>query len=299
MPLLTSGEPSFASMLWPSCSPYPPYHAQEDAALTRVIVIGAPGKMGRRVIDLMRADAELALVGAVAHAAHPALGRDAGEVAGGGTLGIRLTYDLTTILPQADVVIDFSVPAATIDALRLVADFQKAMVIGTTGFTASQRAEIGSLSKTIQCFMAPNMSLGVNVLFQVLRQAATLLGTDYDVEILEAHHRTKVDAPSGTALRMAAIVAETHGRSLDHVAVYGRQGMVGRRSQTEIGIHALRAGDIVGEHTVIFGGIGERLELVHRTQSRDTFAQGAIRAAKWIVQQAPGLYSMEDLLRLA
>jgi 4-hydroxy-tetrahydrodipicolinate reductase len=144
--------------------------------------------------------------------------------------------------------------------------------------------------------MAPNMSLGVNVLFQVLRHVATVLGADYDVEILEAHHRTKVDAPSGTALRMAAIVAETQGRSLDDVAVYGRQGMVGRRSQTEIGIQAIRAGDIVGEHTVIFGGIGERLELVHRTQSRDTFAQGAIRAAKWIVQQSPGLYSMEDLL---
>ncbi|HEY7493103.1 MAG TPA: 4-hydroxy-tetrahydrodipicolinate reductase [Candidatus Tectomicrobia bacterium] len=266
--------------------------------MIRVIVIGAPGRMGRRVIDLLRTDAELALVGALAYAAHPALGRDAGEVAGGGPLGIRLTHDLTSILPQADVVIDFSVPAATIDALRLVADFQKAMVIGTTGFTASQRTEIADLSKTIRCFMAPNMSVGVNVLFQVLRQVAILLGADYDVEIMEAHHRTKVDAPSGTALRMAAIVAETQGRSLDDVAVYGRQGMVGQRSHTEIGIQAIRAGDIVGEHTVIFGGIGERLELVHRTQSRDTFAQGAIRAAKWIVQQSPGLYSMENLLQL-
>jgi 4-hydroxy-tetrahydrodipicolinate reductase len=143
------------------------------------------------------------------------------------------------------------------------------------------------------------MSVGVQVMFQVLRQLATLLGPGYDVEILEAHHRMKVDAPSGTALRLAGIVAETLGRHLDDVAVYGRQGVVGRRSATEIGIQALRAGDIVGEHTVIFGGIGERLELVHRSHSRDTFAQGAVRAAKWVVQQPPGLYSMEDLVRPA
>lgn len=267
--------------------------------MTRVIVSGAPGRMGRRVIDLMRTDPELTLVGALAHAAHPALGRDVGEIAGGGPLGIRLEYDLARILPQADVVIDFSVPAATLDCLRLAADAQKAMVIGTTGFSAPQRADIDRLGKTIRCFLAPNMSLGVNVLFQVLRQVATLLGADYDVEIIEAHHRTKVDAPSGTALRMAAIVAETLDRNLDDVAVYGRQGIVGQRAKTAIGIQAIRAGDIVGEHTVIFGGIGERLELVHRTQSRDTFAQGALRAARWIVQQPPGLYSMEDLLRLA
>jgi 4-hydroxy-tetrahydrodipicolinate reductase len=141
------------------------------------------------------------------------------------------------------------------------------------------------------------MSVGVQVMFQLLQQLVTLLGPDYDVEILEMHHRMKVDAPSGTALRMAAIVAEALGRQVDDVAVYGRHGMVGRRSATEIGMQAVRAGDIVGEHTVIFGGIGERLELVHRSQSRDTFAQGAVRAAKWIVRQPPGLYGMEDLLR--
>jgi 4-hydroxy-tetrahydrodipicolinate reductase len=200
-------------------------------------------------------------------------------------------------LPSADVIIDFSVPEAAITYLRTAADLHKAMVIGTTGFTAAQREEIGQLSQRVPCLVAPNMSVGVQVMFQLLQQLVTLLGPDYDVEILEMHHRMKVDAPSGTALRMAAIVAEALGRKVDDVAVYERRGVVGRRSANEIGMQAVRAGDIVGEHTVIFGGIGERLELVHRSQSRDTFAQGAVRAAKWIVRQPPGLYGMEDLLR--
>jgi 4-hydroxy-tetrahydrodipicolinate reductase len=253
--------------------------------------------MGRRVVDVMRADTALQLVGAVSHAAHPALGRDAGEVAGVGPLGVSLTHNLVDVLPPADVIIDFSVPEATITYLRTAADLHKAMVIGTTGFTAAQREEIGQLSQRVPCLVAPNMSVGVQVMFQLLQQLVTLLGPDYDVEILEMHHRMKVDAPSGTALRMAAIVAEALGRKVDDVAVYERRGVVGRRSANEIGMQAVRAGDIVGEHTVIFGGIGERLELVHRSQSRDTFAQGALRAAKWIVRQPPGLYGMEDLLR--
>jgi 4-hydroxy-tetrahydrodipicolinate reductase len=252
--------------------------------------------MGRRIIDLIRTEPGLRLSGALAHAAHPALGQDVGELAGVGPMGISLEGDLANILPHADVVIDFSRADATMDYLPMVAAAQKAMVIGTTGFTASQRADIVQLSKTMRCLLAPNMSLGVNVLFQVLQQVATLL-PDYDVEILEAHHRTKVDAPSGTALRMAAIIAEALQRNLDNVAVYGRHGMVGRRSDSEIAIQAIRAGDIVGEHTIIFGGMGERLEFIHRSQNRDIFARGALRAAQWIVQQPPGLYSMEDLLR--
>ena len=264
--------------------------------MVSVIVIGAPGKMGRRIIDLIRTEPGLRLRGALAHAAHPALGQDVGELAGVGPMRISLEDDLAKILPNADVIIDFSRADATMDYLPMVAAAQKAMVIGTTGFTASQWADIVQLSKTMRCFLAPNMSLGVNVLFQVLRQVATLL-PDYDVEILEAHHRTKVDAPSGTALRMAAIIAEALQRNLDNVAVYGRHGMVGRRSDSEIAIQAIRAGDIVGEHTIIFGGMGERLEFIHRSQNRDTFARGALRAAQWIVQQPPGLYSMEDLLR--
>lgn len=267
--------------------------------MVRTIVLGAPGKMGRRVIALLANDPDFTLVGAVTHEAHPALDRDVGELVGVGPLGVRLTYDLSALLSQADVVIDFSVASATLTHLPTIAKAHKALVIGTTGFTASQREDIARVSADLRCFMAPNMSLGVNVLFHVLRLAAGMLGPGYDVEIIEAHHRTKVDAPSGTALRMGAIIAGALGRDLEREAVYGRHGMVGRRSGTEIGIQAVRAGDIVGEHTIMFAGTGERLEFIHRSQSRDNFALGALRAAKWIVHQPAGLYSMEDLLGLA
>jgi 4-hydroxy-tetrahydrodipicolinate reductase len=267
--------------------------------LIRVLITGATGKMGRRVIDLVHTDPELELVGAVTHKTHAALGRDAGEVAGIGPIGVVLDHDCTRTLSQAHVIIDFSVADAALTYIRLAATHTKAIVVGTTGFTASQHEEIRRLSQNMPCFMAPNMSVGVNVMLHVLRQLVTLLGPGYDIEILEAHHRTKVDAPSGTALRMAAVVAEARGHHLDDIAVYGRRGMIGRRSDTEIGIQVVRAGEIVGEHTVLFGGPGERLELVHRSQSRDTFASGALRAAKWVMQQPWGLYSMEDLLHLA
>lgn len=265
--------------------------------MTRIIVIGAPGKMGQRVVTLLRDDPDLELVGALAHQAHPDLGRDAGDVAGGRPLGVAVTHDIAPLLSNADVVIDFSVAEASMTYLPLIAASGKAMVIGTTGFSKPQQAELQRLSAHMRCFIAPNMSLGVNVLLQAVRQVAVILGADYDVEIIEAHHRTKVDAPSGTALQAASIIADALGRDLGAVAVYGRQGLVGKRSDTEIGIQSIRAGDIVGEHTVIFGGMGERLEFVHRSQSRDNFARGALRAAKWICQQPVGLYGMEDLLR--
>ena len=267
--------------------------------MIRVLVTGATGKMGRRVIDLVHADPELELVGAVTHRTHTALERDAGEVAGIGPIGVVLEHNCTRTLAQAHVIIDFSVADAALAYIRLAAAHTKAIVVGTTGFTASQHDEIRRLSQNMPCFIAPNMSVGVNVMLHVLRQLVTLLGPGYDIEILEAHHRTKVDAPSGTALRMAAVVAEARGNRLDDIAVYGRRGMIGRRSETEVGIQVVRAGEIVGEHTVLFGGLGERLELVHRSQSRDTFASGALRAAKWVMQQPRGLYSMEDLLHLA
>ena len=250
--------------------------------MIRVLVTGATGKMGRRVIDLVHADPELELVGAITHGTHAALGRDAGEVAGIGPLGVVVEHDCTRTLSQADVIIDFSVTDAALAYIRLAAAHAKAIVVGTTGFTAAQHADIRHLSQHMPCFMGPNMSMGVNVMLHVLGQLVTLLGPGYDIEILEAHHRTKVDAPSGTALRIAAVVAEARGNHLDDVA----------------GIQVVRAGEIVGEHTVLFGGPGERLELVHRSQSRDTFASGALRAAKWMMQQPWGLYSMEDLLRL-
>ncbi|MCZ6876283.1 MAG: 4-hydroxy-tetrahydrodipicolinate reductase [bacterium] len=265
--------------------------------MVRVIVSGAPGKMGQRVVALLQTDPEFELVGALVHRDHDALGRDVGEIAGGRPLGVVVTHEIEPLLPGADVIIDFSIAAATLTYIPKIAAYGKAMVIGTTGFTKPQQEEIARYSAGMRCFVAPNMSLGINVLFQVLRQVATALGGDYDVEIIEAHHRTKVDAPSGTALQAAAIIADALGRDLAEVVVYGRQGAVGKRSDTEIGIQSIRAGDIVGEHTVIFGGPGERLEFVHRSQSRDNFARGALRAAKWVCQQSAGLYSMEDLLR--
>ena len=265
--------------------------------MTRVVVTGAAGRMGQRVIAMMQVDPHLTLAGAVTHSRHPTVGRDAGEVAGGGTSGVRISDGASLALAQADVAIDFSVPDATLMYLNAAAELGKSMVIGTTGFTAAQRDEIESLSRKTACFFAPNMSVGVHVMYQALRQLVTLLGNDYDVEIVEAHHRMKIDAPSGTALRMASIVSEARGSNMDDVAVYGRQGKVGRRSDSEIGIQAVRAGDIVGEHTVLFGGIGERIELTHRSHSRDTFARGALRAAGWIVGRKPGLYGMDDMLR--
>ena len=253
--------------------------------------------MGQRVIAMIQADAQFTLAGAVTRSQHPTVGRDVGEVVGGGAAGVKITDDAVSVLAQADVAIDFSVPEAAVTYLKAASDLGKAMVIGTTGFTAAQHDEIQQLSQRAPCFLAPNMSVGVHVMYQALRQLVVLLGPDYDIEILEAHHRTKVDAPSGTALRMASIVAEAQGTNLDDVAVYGRQGRVGQRPDSAIGIQAVRAGDIVGEHTVLFGGVGERIELIHRSQSRDTFARGAVRAAAWIVRQHPGLYGMDDLLR--
>ena len=265
--------------------------------MTRVVVTGAAGRMGQRVIAMMQAEPQLTLAGAVTHARHPTVGRDAGEVAGSGTAGVTVSDDASLAMAQADVAIDFSVPDAAVNYLNAAAELGKPMVIGTTGFTATQRQEIERLSRNAACFFAPNMSVGVHVMYQALRQLVTLLGSDYDVEIIEAHHRMKIDAPSGTALRMASIVSEAQGSNLHDVAVYGRQGKVGRRSDSEIGIQAVRAGDIVGEHTVLFGGIGERIELTHRSQSRDTFARGALRAAGWILGRKPGLYGMDDMLR--
>jgi 4-hydroxy-tetrahydrodipicolinate reductase len=253
--------------------------------------------MGRRLIALLHSDPNCTLAGAITHAGHGALGRDAGEIAGVGTLNIPVSANLADQVAKADVIIDFSVPEASLDYLRLAVEAGVAMVIGTTGFSAAEHDAIMAQSRQIPCLLAPNMSLGVQVMFQLLRQAAALLGPGYDIEVLEAHHRTKVDAPSGTAVRMGEILAEARQQTLDAAGVYGRQGQVGVRSGTEIGMHAIRGGDIVGEHTVIFAGTGERIELIHRSQSRDNFVQGAIRAAQWLVTQAPGWYGMEDVIR--
>jgi len=201
-------------------------------------------------------------------------------------------------MAKGDVAIDFTSHAASMQHLQTAVQLKKPIVIGSTGFSAEEMEKIRSMAQCVPCVLAPNMSVGVNVLFKVLKTVAEILGDDYDVEIVEAHHHLKKDAPSGTAMKMAQIIAEALGRDLDKVGVYERKGLIGERSRTEIGIQTLRAGDIVGEHTVMFGAVGERLELVHRAHSRDNFARGAIRAAKWVVGQPPGLYDMQDVLGL-
>src|SRR6185503_11461794 len=226
------------------------------------------------------------------------LGRDAGEAAGVGRLAVPITADADAALGQDRILIEFSVPEASLAHARLAARQGGRAVIGTTGFTPAQREELAAIGRSIAILVAPNMSVGVNVAFRILADMARMLGDDYDVEIVETHHRFKKDAPSGTALRMAEVVAEALGRDLDQVAVYGRQGLPGERTRPEIGILSLRSGDVVGEHTVSFGTLGERLELVHRAHNRDTYARGALRAARFIAGRPPGLYSMADVLGL-
>jgi 4-hydroxy-tetrahydrodipicolinate reductase len=264
-----------------------------------VVVAGAAGRMGKRLVALLQEEADLRLVGALEAPGHPALHKDAGDTAGIGRLGVPLTADAEAELTRDRVLVEFSVPEASLAHLRLLARRGGRAVIGTTGFAAAQREEIERLAQDVPILLSPNMSVGVNVAFRVLAEMARLLGDDYDVEITEVHHRFKKDAPSGTALRLAEVVAQALGRDLGKAAVYGRHGMPGERPRKEIGVLALRSGDVVGEHTVTFGTLGERLELTHRAHSRDTFARGALRAARFIATAPPGRYSMEHVLGLA
>ena len=266
--------------------------------MTKAIVAGAAGRMGKRIIHMIQQSADVTLAAAFEHAGHPDIHEDAGQVAGIGEAGITIAGSLQEVGDQGDVIIDFTAPGATLENARFAHSRGLAMVIGTTGITGEALEELQELARDIRCVMAPNMSVGVNVMFKMAEEMARLLGDGYDMEILEVHHRLKKDAPSGTAMRLAQILAQATERDLDEVAVYGRKGMIGERTDKEIGIQTWRAGDITGEHTVMFGGIGERLELVHRAHNRDNFARGAVRAATWVVGQAPGLYDMQDVLGL-
>jgi 4-hydroxy-tetrahydrodipicolinate reductase len=264
-----------------------------------LVVAGAAGRMGSRIIACLHETGGLRLVAALEAPGHPAVGRDAGEVAGLGSLGIAVQDDAAAAIGRGRVLVEFSTPEATLAHLRLVAEAAGRAVIGTTGVTAAQREEVGALARRAAIVLSPNMSVGVNLAFRILATMARTLGDEYDVEITEMHHRFKKDAPSGTALRMAEVVAEALGRDLAHVTVYGRQGLPGERPKQEIGVLSLRSGDVVGEHTVSFGTLGERLELTHRAHSRDTFARGALRAVRFVAGRPPGLYSMQDVLGLA
>ncbi len=256
---------------------------------------GACGKMGRQIIACAARDENFEIIGAIDHAQSPFLGKDIGELTGVGALGVKVKaqFDVTG---KPDVIIDFSTVESSKKLLHFAENSYIPLVIGTTGFSENEEAFIKNFSKKIACVKSPNMSVGVNLLFLLVKEAAKLLGDQYDVEVIEAHHHLKKDAPSGTAKKLVEILAETLDRDLKKDIVTGRDGMVGERNKKEIGVFAIRAGDIVGDHTVLFGGPGERLELIHRAHSRETFAQGALRAAKFVVKAKPGLYSMQDVL---
>jgi 4-hydroxy-tetrahydrodipicolinate reductase len=264
----------------------------------QLVVGGAAGRMGTRIVALARDRPELRVVAALEAPGHGSLGADAGEIAQVGSIGVPVTSESAAAITAGRVLVEFSIPEASLEHLRLVAASGAAAVIGTTGFSAAQRAEIETLGRRAAIMQAPNMSVAVTLAFKLLPIMARALGDDYDVEITEIHHRFKKDAPSGTAVRMAELVAEALGRDLGKVGVYGRQGLPGERPPKEIGVMSLRSGDVVGEHTVSFGTLGERLELTHRAHSRDTFARGALRAARWVAGRPPGLYSMADVLGL-
>ncbi len=266
--------------------------------MIKLIISGIAGRMGRRIASLSLADSEIKLAGGLEIQGNPGIGEDLGKLLGLGEQGIKLADDLERIIDEGDVVVEFSSPQATLEHLQISQKHKKAMVIGTTGFTEEEKKIIEKVSNDIPLVFSPNMSIGVNLLFKITKETASIIGSDYDLEIIETHHRQKKDAPSGTAIKLAAILAKETNRSLNEVATFGREGRTGERPKEAIGIHAIRGGDIVGEHTVIFAGAGERIELTHRASSRDTFAQGALRAAKFIIKQKPGLYDMGDVLGL-
>ncbi|MGE3153303.1 MAG: 4-hydroxy-tetrahydrodipicolinate reductase [Nitrospiraceae bacterium] len=266
--------------------------------MIKTIVVGAAGRMGSRLISLIKDSTTLTLAGAVETAGHHAVGEDAGEKAGCGRLGVAITDQLAALLEEGEVVVDFSSPSSSLTNLAQVAKRKRAMVIGTTGFTSQETDDLKRLTQQVPCVFSPNMSVGVNVLFKTLAEIAKTLGEDYDIEVIEAHHRLKKDAPSGTAMKIAEVLARAMDRNLGQVGVYERHGMIGERTRNEIGIQTIRAGDIVGDHTVLFGGMGERIEVTHRAHNRDAFAGGALRAARWVVSKPPGLYDMLDVLGL-
>ena len=264
--------------------------------MIRVAVTGAAGRMGKTLIQAIHEADGMVLGAALERAGLTLLGADAGELAGVGRLNVSLSDDLAGVADAFDTLIDFSIPEATLTSVEMCAARGKALVIGTTGFDEPGLARIRAAAERVPVLMAPNMSVGVNVVFKLVELAARALGDSADIEIIEAHHRHKIDAPSGTAVRMGQIVAEALGRDLAAVAVYGREGITGARPRQAIGFATVRAGDIVGEHTVLFAGNGERIEITHRAESRMNFAQGALRAAQFLDGRRPGLYDMQDVL---
>jgi 4-hydroxy-tetrahydrodipicolinate reductase len=264
----------------------------------RIAVMGAAGRMGKTLIEAVRQAEGAQLCAAIDRPDSSLVGADAGELVGLGKIGVQLAGDLASVLDDFDVLIDFTHPTVTLKNLELCRQSGKAMVIGTTGFSPEEKELLAEAGKQIPIVFAANFSVGVNLCLKLLDTAARVLGDDVDIEIIEAHHRHKVDAPSGTALRMGEVVASALGRDLQKVAVYGREGQTGARERETIGFATVRAGDVVGDHTVLFAADGERVEITHKASSRMTFAKGAVRAALWLKSQPASLYDMQDVLGL-
>lgn len=272
---------------------------QTDNKTINVGVIGAGGRMGRMLIEAVQDNPNTTLSAAIERQGSSLVGADAGEVAAIGILEVKVVDDLVAVIDNIDVLIDFSLPDATEQNMQTCAEHKVAMVIGTTGFNEQQEQVLFEASKHIPIVYAGNYSTGVNLSLKLLAMAAKAFGNDADVEIIEAHHKHKIDAPSGTAYMMAEAVAEARGQNLKEVAIYGREGQTGERKKGTIGIHAVRGGEIVGDHTVMFIADGEVVEITHRARARMTFAAGAVRAATWIIQQDKGQYNMQDVLGLS
>ncbi len=265
---------------------------------TRIAINGAAGRMGRCLIQAVEQTEGLELSSAIDRVDSSLVGADAGELAGVGKLDVAITTDIDAATANSDVIIDFTLPEVTIALLPYCTKNQCRLVIGTTGFSDEQKSEIEQAAEQVSMVLAPNMSVGVNLTLKLLDIAARVLGDDVDIEIMESHHRHKVDAPSGTALRMGEVVADALGRDLKECAVYGREGRTGERDRKTIGFATVRAGDIVGDHTVMFAGEGERVEITHKASSRMTFALGAMRASSWLIPHQSGLFDMQDVLSL-
>jgi 4-hydroxy-tetrahydrodipicolinate reductase len=264
--------------------------------MIKVSIMGVAGRMGRSIFRLLNAEEDIQIVGATEIKSHRALGNDIGVVSGEGEIGVPVTNGIEESSSEADVIVDFTTPSSTLVNARFASAHRKSMVIGTTGFTEEEKDELKELSGSFPCVFSPNMSIGVNVMFEATRMLAEVLGDEFDVEIIEAHHKHKVDAPSGTALRLGEAAAEGLNRDFNSVARFERHGAIGERKEKEIGIQSIRAGDIVGEHTVMFCGAGERIELTHRALNRDNFAKGVVRAVKWIPGKSAGMYTMKEVL---
>jgi 4-hydroxy-tetrahydrodipicolinate reductase len=267
--------------------------------MNRIAVVGASGRMGVCLIKAAVLAKNASFTAAISRPDSLAIGKDAGELAGISAVGINVVADLAFVMDEFDVLIDFTRPDASIEFIEQCRRASKKVVIGTTGYSDAQRAMINQAAEDIAIVLAPNFSVGVNLSLKLLEMAAKVMGDYTDIEIIEAHHRHKVDAPSGTALRMGEVIAHTLGRNLADCAIYGREGNTGERDRNTIGFSTIRAGDIVGEHTVMFADDGERLEITHKASSRMTFANGAVRAAVWLANKDRGLYDMQDVLGLS